>query len=144
MILLLYHLSTLFLHKHIFILNVNVTSEHFKSGILMFYVLYYSYDFSFSDLFFPVFIFKIYREQTWHVYLINLFNKSFYSVTQSIYLSIYTYIYITLWPYQVACGILVTQRKIEPVLRQWKLRDLTPGSPGKSLTPGMFLVCLFI
>ena len=93
MILLLYYLSTLFLHKHIFILNVNVTSEHFKSGILMFYVLYYSYDFSFSDLFFPVFIFKIYREQTWHVYLINLFNKSFYSVTQSIYLSIYTYIY---------------------------------------------------
>ena len=88
----------------------------------MFYVLYYSYDFSFSYLFFPVFIFRIYRELTWHVYLINLFNKSFYSLTQSIYLSIY--VYITFWPDQVACGILVTQREFEPVLLQWKLRDL--------------------
>ena len=89
MILLLYHLSHLFLHEHIFVLNFSVTSEQFKSGLLIFYVLYYSYDFSFSDHFFRVFIFRIYRELTWHVYLINLFNKSFYSLTQSIYLSIY-------------------------------------------------------
>ena len=132
MILLLYHLSPLFLHEHIFVLNFSVTSEHFKSGILIFCVLY-SYDFSFSDHFFQVFIFRIYRELTWHVYLIN---KSFYSLTQSIYLSIY--VYITFWQYQLACGILVTQQKTEPVLLQWKLRDLTTGSPGKSLTPGMF------
>ena len=122
MILLLYHLSPLYLHEHIFVLNFSVTSEHFKSGILIFYLLYYSYDFSFSDQFFWVFIFGIYKELTWHVYLINLFNKSFYSLTQSIYLSIY--VYITFWPYQVACGILVTQRECEPVLLQWKLRDL--------------------
>ena len=87
MILLLYHLSPLFLHEHIFVFNFSVTSEHFKSGILIFYVLYY-YDFSFSDHFFQVFIFRIYRELTWHVYLIN---KSFYSLTQSIYLSIRIY-----------------------------------------------------
>ena len=93
MILLLYHLSPLFLHEHIFVLNFSVTSEHFKSGILIFYVLYYSYDFSFSDHFFWVFKFRIYRELTWHVYLINLFNESFYSLTQSIYLFIYICIY---------------------------------------------------
>ena len=90
MILLLYHLSPLFLHEHIFVLNFSVTSEHFKSGILIFCVLY-SYDFSFSDHFFWVFKFRIYRELTWHVYLINLFNKYFYSLTLSIYLSIYLY-----------------------------------------------------
>ena len=93
MILLLYHLSPLFLHEHIFVLNFSVTSEQFKSGLLIFYMLYYSYDFSFSDHFFRVFIFRIYRELTWHVYLINLFNESFYSLTQSIYLFIYICIY---------------------------------------------------
>ena len=72
-----------------FVLNFSVTAEQFKSGLLIYSVLDYSYDFSFSDHFFRVFIFRIYRELTWHVYLINLFNKSFYSLTQSIYLSIY-------------------------------------------------------
>ena len=47
-------LSPLFLHEHIFVLNFNVTSEQFKSGLFIFSVLYYSYDFSFSDPFFQV------------------------------------------------------------------------------------------
>ena len=67
-------LLPLFLHEHIFVLNFNVTSEQFQSGLLIFSVLYYSYDFSFSDHFFHVFIFRIYRELTWHFYLIYLIN----------------------------------------------------------------------
>ena len=72
MILLIYHLSPLFFPEQIFFSDFNVTSEYFKIGILMFhaYVLYYFYGFPFLHLFFPVLIFTIYRELTWHVYLI--------------------------------------------------------------------------
>ena len=57
--------------------KISVTSEHFKSGILMFYVFYYSYDFSFLYLSSPVLIFRIYRVLTWHVCLIYLVNFLF-------------------------------------------------------------------
>ena len=80
------------MHEHTFVLNFNVTSEHFKSIILMFYVLYYYYDFSFSYLFFPVLIFRIYGALTWHVYLINLFSIFFIPQFFIPYMCVYMYI----------------------------------------------------
>ena len=99
--------------------------SYFKSGILLFYVyvLYHSYVFfhfliSFSRFLYPEFIEKQLGM------LIYLFNKSFCSLTQA----------LSFWSCQVACGILVTQPEIKSVPLQWKLRDLTTGYPGKSLT----------